>query len=271
MKPRIRTRQSAAGHAAALAFAAALVFAVALAGCAGNPLERLSDDAVRRQVVDALLANPAARQEVAAILLAAPADRAAILDRLLADDAARTEMVRTILAEDRGKALVVNEVTADDKSATTFIRMLMTTGVMGTSLSQRQADALGYGEAYAFGNRRRTMSDLKRLGGAVDAWARDHEGRYPACASLDDVQGCLARTLPPGTLAPLRTGDAWGAPFQYRADVEAGEYILLSLATDGISDGLGRVGPTEALDCDIVFSNGHFVQWPGSLRLEDIP
>jgi hypothetical protein len=269
MKTRMRCLLAPIGLVPALVLAAAL--AAALAGCAKNPLEQLSDDAVRKQVVDALLANQAARQEITAILLAAPGDRAAILDRLLADDAARAAIVRTILADDRGKALVVTEVTADDKAAKTFIRMLMTTGVMGTSLSQRQADALGYGEAYAFGNRRRTISDLKRLGGAVDAWAREHEGRYPPCASLDDVHGCLARKLPPETLASLRTADAWGAPFQYRSAPEGSEYILLSLATDGMSDGLGRVGPTEALDCDIVFSNGNFVQWPGSLRLEDIP
>ena len=262
-------RVAARGAVQSLLLGAAL--AATLAGCARNPLEQLSDDAVRKQVVDALLANPAARREIINILMAAPADRAAILDRLLADDTARTGMVRTILANDHGKALVVKEITADDTSAKTFIRMLMTTGVMGTSLSQRQADALGYGEAYAFGNRRRTMSDLKRLGGAVDTWARDHEGRYPACASLDDIKGCLARKLPPEMLASLRTADAWGAPFQYRTDPEASEYILLSLATDGMSDGLGKIGPTDALDCDIVFSNGHFVQWPGSLRLEDIP
>jgi len=256
---------------ASIAVVSALVLTAALTGCAKNPLEQLGDDAARKQVVDTLLANQAARREITSILLAAPADRAAILDRLLGDDAAKTEMARKILADDRGKALVVKEVTADDTSTKTFIRMLMTTGVMGTSLSQRQADALGYGDAYAFGNRRRTMSDLKRLGAVIDAWARSHEGHYPPCTNLDEVQDCLTRKLPPDTIASLRTADAWGAPFEYRSDREGSEYVLVSLATDGMSDGLGKIGPTEALDCDIVFSNGNFVQWPGSLRLEDIP
>lgn len=262
-------RVPARGAVPALLVAAAV--AVTLAGCAKNPLEQLSDDAVRKQVVDAVLANQAGRQEITTILLTTPADRGAIVDRLLGDDVAKTEMARKILADDRGKALVVKEVTADDASTKTFIRMLMTTGVMGTSLSQRQADALGYGEAYAFGNRRRTMSDLKRLGAVVDTWARSHEGHYPPCTRLDEVKGCLMGKLPPDAVASLRTADAWGAPFEYYSDREGSEYVLVSLATDGMSDGLGKVGPTEALDCDIVFSNGQFVQWPGALRLEDIP
>jgi len=275
MMTRHHARPSPIGRVPARRMAPALLIAATLAatsaGCAKNPLEQLGDDAVRKQVVDAVLANKAARQEITTTLLAAPADRGAIVDRLLADDAAKSDLARRILADDRGKALVVKEVTADDTSAKTFIRMLMTTGVMGTSLSQRQADALGYGEAYAFGNRRRTMSDLKRLGAVIDTWARSHEGHYPPCTRLDEVKGCLMGKLPPEAVASLRTADAWGAPFEYYSDREGSEYVLVSLATDGMSDGLGKVGPTEALDCDIVFSNGNFVQWPGALRLEDIP
>jgi hypothetical protein len=149
--------------------------------------------------------------------------------------------------------------------------MLMTTGVMGTSLSQRQADALGFGEAYAFGNRRRTLSDIKRIGAAVDAYSRSHEGRYPVCARFGDVTDCLAAALPKDALASVHTADAWGAPYQYHSAADSSEYTLVSLASDGLWDGLGKIGPTDDVDCDIVFSNGSFIQWPGSFRVEDIP
>jgi type II secretion system (T2SS) protein G len=262
-------RPRALAPAVALAVAAALL--VPLAGCARNPLEQLSDEAARKQAVEAVLANQAARQDILARLTGTPTDRAVVLERLLGDDTAKAEIVRKVIADDRGKALVVKEVTADDAGAKTFIRMLMTTGVMGTSLSQRQADALGYGEAYTFGNRRRTMSDMKKIGAAVDAFAHGHEGHYPVCARFGDITGCLAAALPKEALASLRTADAWGAPFQYHSAAESGAYELVSLATDGTWDGLGKVGPTDDVNCDIVFSNGNFVQWPGSLRLQDIP
>jgi hypothetical protein len=250
--------------------ALALVLAAALAGCAKDPLRNLSDEAARKQAIETLLGNQEARADLVARLVGAPADRAVVLERLLADDSAKADLAAKLVADDRGKAIVVGAVVADDKQAKTFIRMLMTTGAMGASLTQRQADALGQGEAYAYGNRRRSMFDLKHLGTVVDEWARNHEGRYPKCASFDDVAGCLTKSLPKDTLASLRAIDAWGAPYQYRTNQEGTEYVLVSYATDGMYDGLGKVGPTDGLDCDIVFSNGQFVQWPGSFRPEDV-
>jgi len=248
-----------------------LVVIMALAGCAKNPLQNLDDEATRGQVIEAVLGNQAAHAGILDRLVGTPTDRAAIQAKMLADESMKLELAKALVADDRGRALVVNAVVADDQGAKTFIRMLMTTGAMGASLSQAQADALGYGEAYTFGNRRRTMSDMKKIGAAIDAWARDHAGKYPPCAGLGDVKGCLAKSLPPDTLAAMRPADAWGNAFQYGSNREGSEYVLLSFATDGFSDGLGKVGPTDSIDCDIVFSNGNFIQWPGSLRLQDIP
>ena len=76
--------------------------------------------------------------------------------------------------------------------------------------------------------------------------------------------------MPPGSLQALRLIDAWGRPVQYRSDREGSQYILVSHATDGQYDGLGKVGPTQSFDCDIVFSNGDFIQWPGSIRKTEI-
>jgi len=248
----------------------ALALALALGGCAKDPVTQLADEGVRKKVIEALVANPANRQEVIERLMGPPADRTAVIDRVLKDDGAAGELVQRILADDRGKALVVSKVTADDAGAKTFIRMLMLTGVMGASLTQKQADALGMGEAFALGNRRRTMSDLKRIGRLIDDWAKGHEGVYPVCSDGGDVRSCLAKRLPAGTLDALRLADAWGVPFQYRSDREGKEYALLSYATDGQWDGMGKVGPTDGFDCDIVFSKGDFIQWPGSVHKEDI-
>ena len=255
-------------HAAVLLFVAPLL----LQGCSVlDPVKKVSENAeVRAQVIEALVSDPGRRDEVIARLVAQPVDRKAILDRLLGDETTKGAIVEAILADDRGKALVASKVAADNAGSKVFIRYLMTTGVMGASLSQKQADALGYGDAYAYGTRRRTMGDLKHLGRAVDAWAKDHNGAYPVCNGLDDVRNCLGKSLASEQTASLRLDDAWGKPLMYWSDKEGKEYLLISYSTDGVWDGAGRTGPTDGLDCDIVFSNGDFVQWPGSFRKEEI-
>ena len=236
-----------------------------------DPVKKVTQNPeVRAQVIEALVTDDGRRNEVITRLLAQPADRKVLLDRLLGDEATKGQVVEAILADDRGKALVAAKVAADNAGAKTFIRFLMTTGVMGASLTQKQADALGYGQEYAYGTRRRTMGDLKRLGHVVDAWAKEHNGAYPVCNGLDDVRTCLGRSLPQEQTASLRLADAWGKPLMYWTDKEGKEYLLISYSADGVWDGAGRTGPTDGLDCDIVFSNGDFVQWPGSFRKEEV-
>lgn len=260
------------GLRARVPFLAALVLlSLPFAGCGMlDPVKKVSDNAeVRAQVIESLVSDPGRRTEVINRLMAQPADRKALLDRLLGDEDAKGAIIANILADDRGKALVAGKVAADDAGAKTFIRMLMTTGVMGSSLTQAQANALGYGDEYSYGTRRRTMGDLKRLGRTVDSWAKDHNGAYPVCNGLDDVRNCLRKSIGE-PMAALRLDDAWGKPLMYWSDKEGKEYLLISYATDGIWDGAGRTGPTDGLDCDIVFSNGDFAQWPGSFQKDKV-
>jgi hypothetical protein len=266
-----RSRVRPVAIARASCGAALLAAPLLLVGCGMlDPVKKVSDNAeVRAQVIESLVGDPGRRTEVINRLMAQPADRKALLDRLLGDEDAKGAIISNILADDRGKALVAGKVAADDAGAKTFIRMLMTTGVMGSSLTQTQADALGYGDAYSYGTRRRTMGDLKRLGHTVDSWAKDHSGAYPVCNGLDDVRHCLRQSIGE-PMASLRLDDAWGKPLMYWSDKEGKEYLLISYATDGIWDGAGRTGPTDGLDCDIVFSNGDFAQWPGSFRKDEI-
>ena len=46
--------------------------------------------------------------------------------------------------------------------------------------------------------------------------------------------------------------------------------MLVSYAGDGKYDGLGKVAPTPSYDCDIVFSDEGFIQWPGRIRKAEI-
>jgi len=152
--------------------------------------------------------------------------------------------------------------------------MLMLTGVMGESMTQQQAAALGLGEPFAYGNQNRTMHDLKVIGSLVDTFAKKQAGeegpRYPVCFEFADVGSCLAKKLPAGSLDGLRMKDAWGHPYLYHTDRQGKDYILVSYASDGKDDELGKVGPTQSYDCDIVFSDGDFIQWPGWIRKHEV-
>ncbi|HXH27596.1 MAG TPA: hypothetical protein VNL37_01035 [Candidatus Polarisedimenticolia bacterium] len=244
--------------------------ALAVASCARGPSSYVSDAAKRKEMIDALIADPTAMQEIVDRLLGPPVQRAAVIDRIVKDEEIVGQVMQKLLADDRGKALVASRVAADQAGAPTFIRMLMLTGIMGEAMTQKQAEAIGLGAAFALGNQKRTMVDLRKIGARIDAWAKEREGHYPVCADLQNLDGCLESRLGAKTLEGLRLKDAWGRPFQYRTDREGTLYILVSYATDGEYDNLGKVGPTESYDCDIVFSNGDFIQWPGIIRKSEI-
>jgi hypothetical protein len=198
------------------------------------------------------------------------AGRDAVFQEILKSEEQSVTLVGKMMGNDRGKALVASQIASDMEMARTFMRMLMLTGVVGEIMTQEQAELLDLGEAFAHGNQMRTMADLKRLGGLLDRWAGRNEGYYPVCNNYEDVTSCLASRLPEGSFADLRLSDAWGRPFQYHSDADGTTYALISYTTDGEYDRLGKAGPTSSYDCDIVFSNGDFVQWPGHIRKEMI-
>ena len=244
--------------------------ALLLAGCAKDMQALLSEDETRGRAIETLVNDPSMRGEVVAHLLNSPAGRETVFQEIIKNEEQSATLVGEMMGNDRGKALVASRIASDMEMARTFMRMLMLTGVVGEIMTQQQAEMLDLGEAFAHGNQVRTMSDLRRLGGVLDSWAKGNEGFYPVCDDYKAVTDCLAKRLPEGALADLRVKDAWGRDFLYNTDAEGSSYALISYSTDGEYDRLGRAGPTSSYDCDIVFSNGEFVQWPGHIRKETI-
>lgn len=244
--------------------------ALLLAGCAKDMQTLLAEDETRHQAIETLVNDPSMRAEVIAQMLNTPAGEEAVFQEILKNEKQSVTLVGRMMGDDRGKALVASHIASDMEMARTFMRMLMLTGVVGEIMTQQQAERLDLGEAFAHGNQVRTMADLKRLGKRLDRWAEDNEGFYPVCDNYEDVTGCLATRLPQDALSGLRLKDAWGRAFKYNTDPDGTTYALISFTNDGEYDQLGKAGPTSSYDCDIVFSNGDFVQWPGHIRKETI-
>jgi hypothetical protein len=244
--------------------------ALLLAACAGDVLGLLSDEGNRARVIDALAGDPSMRAEVVDRLLSRPDDRTAMFERLLASDDSLGAFIEQMVASERGQAVAATRIAAEKETARTFIGMMALTGGVGEVLDQQQAECLGLGDALAHGNQKRTMVDLKRLGEVVEAWARDNDGAYPVCEGFRAAADCLASSLPTGALAEIRLNDAWGRPILYHSDDAGTTYALISYATDGQHDGLGKAGPTSSYNADIVFADGDFAQWPGQIVKDTI-
>lgn len=243
--------------------------ALLLAACATDMQSLLSEDDTRAQAIETLLSEPSARGEVVDRLLSSPDGRVALFRKIEDSEEVAGALVGQLLDSERGKAMTATRIASDSETTRTIIGMLMLAGGAGEILSREQAECLELGDALSHGNQVRTMTDLKQLGRVVEEW-RKKAGTYPVCDGFDAVTDCLASSLPGDALADLRLDDAWGRPFLYHSDDEGASYLLISYATDGEYDGLGKAGPTSSYNADIVFADGDFVQWPGHILKENI-
>lgn len=248
----------------------AILPALLLAGCGGDLRDVLSEDDARAEAIAVLTDDPSMRGELVDRLLSSADARVDLFRSILESEETAGVLVDEMMRDDRTRAVAATRIASDPETTRTFIGMMMLTGAVGEYLTQKQADCLELGDALAHGNQQRTMVALKRLGSVVDEWSRAHQGSYPVCDSLESASGCLASSLPDGALANLELDDAWGRPFLYRSTEDGTSYALISYATDGRSDGLGRAGPTSSFNADIVFADGEFVQWPGHIRRQEI-
>lgn len=110
--------------------------------------------------------------------------------------------------------------------------------------------------AIARSKQKRTMADLQTLAVAVEAYATDHEERYPGTMDLD----ALSKAITPTYLRSMIRLDGWGKEYIYISDTR--NYRILSAGADG------RLGPdsqklnTKAGDFgdDLIFENAEFIQ-----------
>lgn len=120
---------------------------------------------------------------------------------------------------------------------------------------------------------KRTMADMRTIGTSVEAFALD-QGYYPTIRSFDE----MAEIIEPVYLKHLPRADGWQNSFEYTCWQEDPEspgcdnYLIASPARDGVFDladlsaysGAGE--RTRDMDCDIVYINGTFVQFPEGIQ-----
>ena len=116
---------------------------------------------------------------------------------------------------------------------------------------------------------KRTVADVRLIGGALDSYRVDHDGEVPAVQSIDE----LAAVLEPEYLVTVPRTDGWEQPFVYvcwspQEDPErCDSYRVASGGRNKqLEQELGTYQPgsfaTSDYDEDIVYGDGNFLRWP---------
>ena len=117
---------------------------------------------------------------------------------------------------------------------------------------------------------KRSMSDMRTIGTAVEAYAVDWSF-YPTVANgvLDPT---LSIIISPVYVKKTPSQDGWRFPFN--AVSESRFYTIGSAARDQVweqgnlsSTTYSRV-PTTDMDCDIIYSNGTFMSYPEGVQTD---
>jgi hypothetical protein len=100
------------------------------------------------------------------------------------------------------------------------------------------------------------MADIRTIGAAVESYGTDN-ARYPT--GIADWPS-LKTIINPHFMKAPPDADAWANTWD--ATTSTGDdYTLASPGKDGLPSARPG-GRTTQFDCDIVFSNGRFFQWP---------
>lgn len=165
----------------------------------------------------------------------------------------------------------------------TLIELLIVVAIIGIIAALLIPNFL---DALQKAKQKRTVADARNVGTAMMSWLTDAASAAAAgqsdftFSSYDGFEqeiGAIEAVLSPTTgvkyLQRLAENDGWTHSFDYRLNIAAplSEQVMAirSRGRDGLEDdgGVYTGGPFDSTeyDNDIVWADGFFVQWPGSL------
>ena len=130
---------------------------------------------------------------------------------------------------------------------------------------------------------KRTMGDMRSAGTAAEAYAVDFN-HYPAAAAYTlptsltgqlpgvTFQAALAssktfeQSVSPTYIRVLPLYDGWNSWFQYTTDTNNQDYAIYSNGKDGKQDTTLLLTETTDFNNDIIFVDGHFIQYPQGVQ-----
>ena len=124
---------------------------------------------------------------------------------------------------------------------------------------------------------KRTMANMRNIATAWEARATDLSRYNAAGVSFEGMSqvvtmDALQDALEPTYIKSMPTTDGWSRTYQGVTDMpwadgsNAQHYGLISGGRDGIFETTPVLGGTTNFDCDIIYSNGRFLQYPEGLQ-----
>jgi type II secretion system protein G len=152
------------------------------------------------------------------------------------------------------------------ESGFTLIELLIVIAIIGILAAIAIPNLLN---AVQRGKQKRTMSDMRALATAVEAYAVDNNV-YPAATCnpglfTQGTYNALNLTsftnLSPTYIAQPPKTDGWGHFMLYAIDGTSNNYAILSWGRDNATSAI-NCGTTTNFNDDILYSDGTFIQWP---------
>lgn len=117
-----------------------------------------------------------------------------------------------------------------------------------------------------------TMTDMRSLMTAIEAWSTDNEEKYPAAMTLDE----LAKELEPVYVKTMPRKDGWGNDFAYVVSEDRKHFRIVSAGADNAfewdsrrivvtppsKDAGEQVKLADRLEDDIIMGDGGYIQVP---------
>jgi type II secretion system protein G len=104
-----------------------------------------------------------------------------------------------------------------------------------------------------------TMANMKTIGNAMELYSVDNNV-YPRGLTDANAQ-VLGGYLSPNYMKTVPPGDGWNYPWHIDTNSSGTVYTITSYGRDGVA-GESSGGPTGDINCDIIYSNNSFYQWP---------